>query len=209
MKLITDKLKNGFTNPEFTEYLQTAVPKTEFTQDEAYELQKTLEEGMLKYPGVGLSANQLGINKRACIINIDGTSIFLLNPFIKERDKEAFLFLEGCLSIPKTIQSPVKTIRSMRIVVQTDNLGELEFKANLDSEDGFMSPETLRTVIAQHEIDHLDGITIRDRVYTTTVKKKMDFGRNEKIMMKSPEGEFIEVKYKKANNYYLKGYEII
>ena len=69
MKLITDKLKNGFTNPEFTEYLKTPIQKSEFTKEEAEELQKTLEDGLKQYPGLGLSATQLGIKKRACIIN--------------------------------------------------------------------------------------------------------------------------------------------
>ena len=65
------------------------------------------------------------------------------------------------------------------------------------------------TVIVQHEIDHLDGFTIKDRVYTTQVVKKVDFGRNEKIVMKSKEGEMVEVKYKNANKLFLQGYEIV
>jgi len=35
MKLITDKSRNGLTNPEFTEYLKTPVEKSEFTKEEA------------------------------------------------------------------------------------------------------------------------------------------------------------------------------
>jgi hypothetical protein len=65
------------------------------------------------------------------------------------------------------------------------------------------------TVIVQHEIDHLDGITIKDRIYSTTITKKNNYGRNDKIVMKSPTGELVEVKYKKANDYFLKGYEIV
>jgi len=67
----------------------------------------------------------------------------------------------------------------------------------------------MMTVIVQHEIDHLDGITIKDRIYSTTIVKKQDYGRNDKIVMKSPEGELIEVKFKKANDYFLKGYEVV
>jgi len=209
MKLITDKSKSGFTNPEFSKYLKTPVPKSEFTQKEADEIQKTLEDAIVEYPGLGIAATQLGINKRACLINVRDTQLFLLNPIIKEASDERFIFYEGCLSIPKTMESPIRTIRFSKIKVQTDNLGELDFEINMAGDKEQVSDETLLCTVVQHEIDHLDGITIRDRIYSTTVKKKIQFGRNEKIMMKSPEGEFIEVKYKKANDFYLKGYEIV
>ena len=63
-----------------------------------------------------------------------------------------------------------------------------------------VSVETMMTVIVQHEIDHLDGITIKDRVYSTTRTVKTKPGRNAIVVMKSPEGELVEVKYKKAND---------
>ena len=74
---------------------------------------------------------------------------------------------------------------------------------------GQVSEGTMKTVVVQHEIDHLDGITIKDRVYSTTITKKQSYGRNDKIVMKAPNGDFVEVKYKKANNYFLKGYEVV
>jgi hypothetical protein len=55
----------------------------------------------------------------------------------------------------------------------------------------------------------LDGITIKDRVYSTTIVNKVNYGRNDKIVMKSPDGDMVEVKYKRANEYFLKGYEIL
>jgi peptide deformylase len=215
MKLITDKASNGLQSNEFNEFLLTRVPKTEFTAIEADELEQTLKDGLKNYPGLGISATQLGIKKRACYIKFgdeeNGRELFLLNPVITERSKEGFLFYEGCLSIPKTIEKPLKTIRSCKIKVQTDNLGELEFEINPegDKADDRVSMETMMTVIVQHEIDHLDGITIKDRIYSTTITKKNNYGRNDKIVMKSPTGELVEVKYKKANDYFLKGYEIV
>jgi peptide deformylase len=215
MKLITDKASNGLQSKEFKEFLLTPVSKTEITAKEADELQSQLELGLQKYPGLGISATQLGINKRACYIKFgdeeNGRELFLVNPVITERSKEAFLFYEGCLSIPKTIEKPLRTIRSCKIKVQTDNLGELEFEINREADgvDNSVSIETMMTVIVQHEIDHLDGITIKDRVYSTTIVKKESYGRNDKIVMKSPTGELVEVKYKKSNDYFLKGYEIV
>ena len=209
MKIITNKSTNGLTPKEFTDNLLVPVPKTEFTAKETDELRETLETAMHEYGGLGISANQLGIRKRACIINVGDEPLFLVNPIITEKDKEGFIFYEGCLSMPKTMEMPVRTIRSVKIKVMTDNLGELTFEINPAGDKESVSPETLRTVVVQHEIDHLDGFTIKDRIYSTTIKKRQTYGRNEKILMKSPTNEFVEVKYKKANEYFLQGYEIV
>jgi peptide deformylase len=215
MKLIVDKATNGLTTKEFVEYLKTPTAKTTFTKEEAEELEETLKEGLKTNPGLGISATQLGIKKRACYIKFGdeeyGRELFLLNPVIKEKSKDGFLFYEGCLSIPSTLIKPIRTIRACKIVVDTDNLGELVFEINPegDKADERVSVETMMTVIVQHEIDHLDGFTIKDRVYNTQVIKKQTFGRNDKIIMKSKEGEMIEVKFKNANKYFLQGYEIV
>ncbi len=211
MKLIVDKQKNGLTNPEFTKYLKNRVEKSELNQLEVDILQDTLFAALEGLGGLGLSANQIGVNKRACVINYNDEKLFLLNPIIKERSNEGFIFYEGCLSMPDTMKKPVRTLRSTYIVIQTDNLGEIRFEINPDEDKAGekVSRDTMMTVIAQHEIDHLDGITIKDRVYTTTFVKKQSYGRNDKIVMKAPNGELVEVKYKKANDYFLKGYEIV
>jgi peptide deformylase len=211
MKLIVDKGSNGLTTKEFTEYLKTPVLKSEITQQEADELRKQLEQGLTDYPGLGISATQLGIKKRACYIKFGEEELFLVNPMIKEKSKEGFLFMEGCLSIPASLTKPTRTIRACKVVVDTDNLGELTFEINPegDKQNEQISKETMMTVIVQHEIDHLDGFTIKDRVYNTQVVKKVNYGRNDKIVMKSKEGEMVEVKYKNANKYFLQGYEIV
>jgi peptide deformylase len=211
MKLIVDKNQFGLETAEFREYLKTPTYKTEITQDEADELRMELTQALIENPGLGISATQIGIKKRACYIQFGDEELFLLNPIIKEKSKEGFLFYEGCLSIPTSLKSPVRTIRACKVVIDTDNLGELTFEINPDGDKAneHISKETMMTVIVQHEIDHLDGFTIKDRVYNTQVVKKVDFGRNEKIIMKSKEGELVEVKFKNANKYFLQGYEIV
>lgn len=211
MKLIVDKGSNGLITKEFREYLKTPCPKTNISQVEADMLRMKLTEALVKHPGLGISATQIGIKKRACYIKFGDEELFLLNPVIKEKSKEGFLFMEGCLSIPSSLTKPTRTIRACKVVVDTDNLGELTFEINPegDKANEHVSKETMMTVIVQHEIDHLDGFTIKDRVYTTTIVKKVNYGRNDKIVMKSKEGEMIEVKYKNANKYFLEGYEIL
>ena len=185
--------------------------KSELSAKEVDELRTKMEIALDSYGGLGLSANQLGIDKRVCLIRVREHNLFLVNPVIKEKSKEGFLFYEGCLSIPSTLRTPVRTIRACKVVVDTDNLGELTFEINPegDKQNEQVSKETMMTVIVQHEIDHLDGFTIKDRVYNTQVVKRQNYGRNDLIVMKSPQGELVEVKYKKANNYFLQGYEIV
>ena len=211
MKLIVDKNQFGLETPEFREYLKTPVLKGEFTQDEADELRMQLTQALIENPGLGISATQIGIKKRACYIQFGDEELFLLNPVIKEKSKEGFLFFEGCLSIPSTLAKPIRTIRASKVIVDTDNLGELTFEINPegDKANESISKETMMTVIVQHEIDHLDGITIKDRVYNTQIVKKTTYGRNDKIVMKSPKGDLEEIKYKHANKYFLQGYEIV
>jgi peptide deformylase len=211
MKLIVEKDRHGMMTKEFKEFLKTPIVRSDTTQTEADKLRKTLEEALEKFGGLGISATQIGIKKRACYIKLGDEELFLLNPVIKDRGTDGFLFFEGCLSIPATLEKPIRTVRATKVVVDTDNLGELTFEVDLegDKANEQISMGTMKTVVVQHEIDHMDGITIRDRQYNTTVVKKTNYGRNEKIIMKSTTGEMIEVKSKKANDYFLKGYEIV
>ena len=144
--------------------------------------------------GIGLAANQIGINKRVCVVNVK-EPLVLINPKIVEKSKEQFIFPEGCLSFP---DSKIKTTRYQDIVVEADNhKGRLSFSANSkDINDAF------ECVCVQHEIDHLDGITMFDREFKQEpiVKGKnapLKIGRNEKVTItKGSESKVL--KYKKA-----------
>ena len=144
--------------------------------------------------GIGLAANQIGINKRVCVVNVK-EPLVLINPKIVEKSKEQFVFPEGCLSFP---DSKVKTQRHQDIVVEADNHeGKLSFSANSkDINDAF------ECVCVQHEIDHLDGITMFDREFRQEpivrgVNTPKKIGRNEKVTItKGTESKVL--KYKKA-----------
>ena len=92
------------------------------------ELCETVEEGeeiaakLLDYlnnseTGIGLAANQIGINKRVCVINCK-EPVVLINPTITEKSKELFVFGEGCLSFPDDF---VRTQRHKWVKVKADN----------------------------------------------------------------------------------------
>ena len=144
--------------------------------------------------GIGLAANQIGINKRVCVVNVK-EPLVLINPKIVEKSKEQFIFPEGCLSFPN---DKIKTQRHQDIVVEADNHeGQLSFSANSkDINDAF------ECVCVQHEIDHLDGITMFDReVKQEPIVKGINapqkIGRNEKVTI-TKGSESKVMKYKKV-----------
>ena len=60
--------------------------------------------------GLGLSANQIGLDVRACVINVK-EPLVLINPRVTEVSKETVAYVEQCLSLDKTMRKPVKTVR--------------------------------------------------------------------------------------------------
>ncbi len=140
--------------------------------------------------GIGLAANQIGINKRVCVINVK-EPIILINPRIVERSEEEFIFPEGCLSFPN---KHVKTKRNVSITVEADNhSGKMVFTA--ESED---INDAFETACIQHEIDHLDGITMFERSVTPQPHRaSKKIGRNERVMITDGK-ETKELKWKKA-----------
>ena len=140
--------------------------------------------------GIGLAANQVGINKRVCVINVK-EPLVLVNPKIVEQSSEQFMFAEGCLSFPG---QHVRTGRFTEVTVEADNHeGKLKFSA--DSED---INDAFECACVQHEIDHLDGITMFDRsVIAQPHQASEKIGRNERVTITDGK-ETKELKWKKA-----------
>ena len=169
--------------------------------EEGEEVGKQLiEELVSSQSGIGLAANQIGINKRVCVINIK-EPIVLINPEIIEKSEERFGFIEGCLSFPN---QSVKTQRYKWVKVKADNhSGTLYFTVwHNDSEEMYDKDKYLQyayeTACVQHEIDHLDGITMYDRelVLEPWKRKNEKIGRNTKVMIKKG-NDTKTIKYKK------------
>ena len=143
-----------------------------------------------KTDGIGLAANQIGIDARVAVVNVS-EPIYLINPEIIEVGKE-INFKEGCLSVKKKKNTHTK--RYDRIVVKCDNYDEnMIFEA--DNEEDFEG--LLECICVQHEIDHLDGKTILNRKYTPEMFKSDKIGRNQKVII-SNGSEERTIKYKKA-----------
>ena len=204
-KIVTDKIKLS--------KVVTDLPKNKTEEDV---ISAALFTALEKEKGFGLSANQIGIDKRMCVINIKEPMV-LVNPKIVKRSEEAVQYIESCLSLPKTMRKPKNTVRSISITVETDNLGTVEFgpdekdKIGTEGHNYFADEGLLECVVAQHEIDHLDGILITDSVRAYNIQRVSEkkFGRNDKVMIKSPDGKTDFVKYKKAVPLLEKGYQIV
>ena len=203
--IVTDKIKLS--------KVVTDLPKNKTEEDV---ISAALFTALEKEKGFGLSANQIGVDKRMCVINIKEPMI-LVNPKIVKRSEEAVQYIESCLSLPKTMRKPKNTVRSISITVETDNLGTVEFgpdekdKIGTEGHNYFADEGLLECVVAQHEIDHLDGILITDSVRAYNIQRVSEkkFGRNDKVMVKSPDGDTEFIKYKKAVPLLEKGYQIV
>ena len=103
-----------------------------------------------EFDAVGLAANQIGGDARVGVIKVT-KPIVLINPHIVGKFGKSF-FQEGCLSFKGDY---ILTERWTDIVVACDNHKNSLFFS--------FAKNALECVCVQHEIDHLDGITMFDR----------------------------------------------
>ena len=103
---------------------------------------------MIKNEGIGLAANQVGILKRIIVVSDEGNIKVLINPEITYFSEQKVPFDEGCLSIPETF---LTITRSENITVK---YRDLKGKPRMERYSG------LTARVIQHEVDHLDGITM-------------------------------------------------
>ena len=130
-------------------------------EDNIDEIINSLKETLKSIGGLGLSTNQIGYNKQISYCKIpklnsktkqlEYNEIILINPKIIEKERKIIFKNEGCLSIPYI---RVDTDRYVFITVKNHdkNLKEQIFMA-----------QDLESFVIQHELDHLNGITILER----------------------------------------------
>ena len=120
--------------------------------EEGRKIAKELLKALSRFGGVGLAANQVGINKRICVVNVI-KPVYFINPEIVGKFGKV-LFSEGCLSYEG---KSILTERYSNILVKADNFNEPQIFNS--------SKSVLECVCVQHEIDHLNGVTMFDRQY--------------------------------------------
>ena len=156
--------------------------------------------------GIGLAANQVGIDASVAVVNVR-EPVVLINPKILNKSNEIHYY-EGCLSFPK---KGCHTKRYETIEVTTaQEEGTLIFSGMQVDDEGVDSQElrTLEAVCVQHEIDHLNGIRIMDRMIDTTIRRiEKKIGRNSLVTIKKNDAVKV-LKYKKAEKFFNDGWII-
>jgi hypothetical protein len=168
-----------------------------------------------KLKGVVFTSNDIGLDKRIVSVRLIGEDdLVLVNPVIVEKSDNLLVYFEKDSNKANKVR---KTIRYPYLIVDTDNLGRVEFKPTNETnkweslnhlmEDAGL----LEAVLVQRAIDAIDGIDITDksRAYTETVQSKKEPSRNERVMLQSSAGETVFVKYKKAEEYIKMGYRLL
>ena len=150
----------------------------EKVDDELRGLLDDMLETMYSAPGIGLAAVQVGILKRAIVIDVSKDKekknpFFLINPEIISKSKNTSTYEEGCLSLPgyfAEIERPAECQ-----IKYIDYFGKKkEIKAT-----GLLS------TCIQHEIDHLNGVLFidylsklkRDMIVKKLIKKKKELDK--------------------------------
>lgn len=130
-----------------------ALPVERFDADLVAEIER-MGHLMSDALGVGLAATQVGVLHRVLVYRADPDEPIsaLVNPILEWMSKETEAAEEGCLSIPG-VQVEVDRPAQVRVSAQDASGKHVRFEA-----------EGLEARVIQHEIDHLDGVLILDRI---------------------------------------------
>jgi peptide deformylase len=140
----------------------TALPVERFDEVLKAEIERmgTLMHDAL---GVGLAATQLGVLHRVLVYRADPEDpvTALVNPVLEWVSEELEVADEGCLSLP-AVHVEVERSAQVRVRAQDGAGRELQIEA-----DG------LTARVIQHEMDHLNGVLILDRISREARKEAM------------------------------------
>jgi peptide deformylase len=153
--------------------LRQKANKLKSITEEDIKIANQMMEAMIKAPGVGLAANQVGILKQIVTINYEDkesnkkVNYVLFNPSIIKYSEETVVMEEGCLSLPEQYAD---VERPKEIVVEFIDENKKTIKKEID---GYQAR------ILQHEIDHLSGKLFVD--YLSSLKRNIIIKKVKKI----------------------------
>ena len=145
--------------------LRQKASKLKIIKEEDIKIANQMMEVMIKAPGVGLAANQVGILKQIITINFEDkennqkSNYILFNPSIIKYSKETVIMEEGCLSLPEQYAD---IERPKDIVIEYIDENKKIVKKEV---------EGYEARILQHEIDHLSGKLFVD--YLSSLKRNI------------------------------------
>jgi peptide deformylase len=106
--------------------------------------------------GIGLAANQVGVNARLIVIDTKDGPAGFINPEIIERSRELEAGEEGCLSVPGIFGQVRRSKEVTLLALDPDGIKQT------------VRARGLFARVIQHEIDHLNGILFIDRLENFT-----------------------------------------
>ena len=142
------------TEKKEVKLLRKKTAKFDFSKHSRKEIQtliKTMREAMKAAGGIGLSANQIGLDMKVFIAQPENKFYAVFNPELAKESNEEVLMEEGCLSVPSrygAVQRPEK----VTLIGQDSNGKKIKIKAW-----GILAR------VFQHETDHLNGILFIDK----------------------------------------------
>ena len=139
-------------NPTLRKVCDVCIPEDRSLQ----KLAKKMAQTMYKNDGCGLAAPQVGVLKRLIVVDCDeerkkNNPIILINPEIILLEGDLVKAEEGCLSCP-----------GISVVIERQPFVKVSY-FDLSGEEWTIEGEGLLGRCLQHEIDHLDGITLFER----------------------------------------------
>ena len=131
---------------------------------EEQKLMDDMLETMYEAKGIGLAAIQIGVPKRIIVMDLSkegekNNPMYFVNPVIKNKNQDLSKYEEGCLSVPNQF-----------IEVNRPSTCEVEY-LDYNGEKKNLKCDNLLATCIQHEIDHLEGITIL--TYVSKLKRSM------------------------------------
>jgi peptide deformylase len=126
--------------------------------------------------GIGLAAPQVGVQKRIFVYDLDDTPVTLINPRIVESSGE-WEYNEGCLSLPD-LYFPIVRPKEVHLVAH-----------DLDGNEISIEADELLARLFQHELDHLDGVLMLDRLEDDLRKQALGILRERAQAAAAPEPE--------------------
>ena len=111
--------------------------------------------------GIGLAAPQVGIQRQIFVWDMDDDPRVIINPRIVESDGE-WVYDEGCLSIPGLFVEMTRPKRVLMVGV------------DLDGREVSVEADELEARLFQHELDHLNGVLMFDRMQPDQRKRAIE-----------------------------------
>ena len=131
-------------------------------------LAEDMLQTMYEAPGLGLAAPQVGVRKRLFVYDVGEGPLVLVNPEIRESRGE-WPYEEGCLSVPGLSWEIVRP-KEVHIVGY-----------DLDGNEVSIEADELLARLFQHELDHLDGVLLLERLDDDTRREAMRTIREQRL----------------------------